>query len=383
MARSSSTPTGSVKDAVDNRLRAHRERLSLSQQALADSAGVSRQAIVAIEGGRTVPSTALSLRLARALRCDVEDLFSLRTALGVTARLAPPEGEVPRGDASPSRVALAEIDGKWVAHRLPVDARIAADGIISRAASARTAIVRPLVDSDRLRANVLVSGCAPLLGALAQHAGVGPVGVRACWLHATSLRSLDLLDGKLVHIAGLHLRDASGQGNVAAVRARLPGRRLLVANLTKWREGLVVPPGNPLGIRSGADLLRPGLRIARREQGSGAHELLTDLLLAEGVETPILTGPMAAGHTDVATLIACGAADVGVAIEGVALASGLGFVPLLESRFDLVVPTDVAEQPTVARLLETLENPNFRADADNLPGYDTEICGHVTTLEAA
>jgi molybdate-binding protein len=156
-----------------------------------------------------------------------------------------------------------------------------------------------------------------------------------------------------------------------------------VANLTKWREGLVVSSGNPLGIRSGADLLRPGLRIARRDEGSGAHKLLTDILAAEGVETPVLTGPMAAGHTDVATLVACGAADVGVAIEGVALASGLSFVPLVEERFDLVVPADLAEEPNVARLLETLADRNFRADADNLPGYDIRFCGHVTTLEAA
>ena len=92
---------------------------------------------------------------------------------------------------------------------------------------------------------------------------------------------------------------------------------------------------------------------------------------------------MASGHTDVAALVACGAADVGVAIEGVALALGLGFVPLVEERFDLVVPGEVADEPRVARLLETLEDPNFRADAENLPGYDTELCGHVTTLEAA
>jgi molybdate-binding protein/DNA-binding XRE family transcriptional regulator len=374
---------GYVNDRVDSHVRPHRERLALSQQALADVVGVSRQSIVAIEAGRSVPSTALALRLARALRCGVEDLFGLRTESGLAVRLAPGGEDAAPADDRRSRVALAEIDGKWVAHRLAWDARVAADGIIARRPSTRTAVVKPLADSDRLRSNVLVAGCAPLLGALAQHAGLAPVGLRACWLHASSGHALDLLEAKLVHVAGLHLRDASGDANVAAVRARFPGRRLLIANLTRWREGLVVPAGNPLKIRSGADLLRPGLRIARRDEGSGAHKLLVDLLAAEGVETPVLTGPFATGHTDVATLVACGAADVGIAIEGVALASDLGFVPLVEERFDLVVPGDIADQPIVARLLETLENPNFRADADNLPGYDTELCGHVTTLEAA
>lgn len=369
---------------LDSRVRGQRDRLGLTQEALGNAVGVSRQAIVAIESGRTVPSTSLSLRLARVLRCRVEDLFSLRTELGLVARTVPSfESEAAATTNRRSRVALAEIGGEWVAHRLPLDARVAADGIISRRASPRTAVVQPLGDSDRLRSNVLVAGCAPLLGALAQHAGLARVGVRACWLHATSRQALDLLADELVHVAGLHLRGASGEGNVAAVRARFPGRRLLVANLTQWREGLVVPSGNPLGIRSGADLLRPGLRIARREHGSAAHKLLTELLSAEGVETPELTGPYAPGHTDVAALVACGAADVGVAIEGVALASDLGFVPLVEERFDLVLQGDIADEPRVARLLETLEDPNFRADADNLPGYDTRLCGHVTTLEAA
>ena len=369
---------------LDNRVRAHRERLALSQQALAETVGVSRQAIIAIEGGRTVPATSLSLKLARALRCDVEDLFSLRTELGLPARWAPSDGN---GEPEPgppgARVTIAEVGGKWVAHRLPWDARVAADGIVARRASPRTAVVRPLADSERLRSNVLMAGCAPLLGALSQHAARARIGVRACWLHATSGRALDLLANELVHVAGLHLRAASGDGNVAAVRARFPQQRLLVTNLTRWREGFVVPHGNPLAIRSGEDLLRPGLRVARREGGASAHQLLEETLATAGVDAPVLNGPVAYGHADVATLVACGAADVGVAIEGVALALGLGFVPLVEERFDLVVPAEVAESPTVARLLETLGDPNFRADAGNLPGYDTEMCGHVTTLEAA
>jgi molybdate-binding protein len=278
---------------------------------------------------------------------------------------------------------VAEVDGKWVAHRIPLDARIAADGIIARQASERTAIVRPLADSDRLRGHVLLAGCAPLLGALAQHAGLSRAALRVSWLHATSSRALDLLHGRLVHVAGLHFQDASGEGNVAAVRARFPNSRLLMANLTRWREGLVVPVGNPLGIRSGADLLRPGLRIARREEGAGAHKLLVDMMAAEGVDKPVMAGPFASGHADVAMLVACGAADAGVAIEGVALAAGLGFVPLVEERFDLVVPREAVDEPAVTRLLEMLDDPHFREDAASLPGYDTEQCGHVTTLEAA
>jgi putative molybdopterin biosynthesis protein len=92
---------------------------------------------------------------------------------------------------------------------------------------------------------------------------------------------------------------------------------------------------------------------------------------------------MALGHAEVALIVRSGAADVGVAIESVALAAGLAFVPLVEERFDLVVTADVAETAPVSQLLEVLQDRAFRSDAAELPGYDIELCGHVTTLEAA
>jgi putative transcriptional regulator len=57
-----------TEPTLHNEVRRFRERLGLSQHDLSALVGVSRQAIVGIEGGRQVPSTALSLRLARALR---------------------------------------------------------------------------------------------------------------------------------------------------------------------------------------------------------------------------------------------------------------------------------------------------------------------------
>jgi molybdate-binding protein/DNA-binding XRE family transcriptional regulator len=368
---------------LENEVRRYRERLGLSQQDLADLAGVSRQGIVGIEGGRQVPSTALSLRLARALRCGVEDLFSLSTSGGLSVRLAPMESAAAAGRMG-GRVALGEVEGAWVAHRLPAEGGLPADGIVSAQVSARTAVVQPLADAAQLRRNVLVSGCAPILGLLAQRVGGRFANARATWLPSTSRRSLDLLEGGLVHVAGVHLSGADPeQDHAALIRARFSGERMLLVNLTRWREGLVVPAANPLAIRSGAALLRPGLRFARRDEGAGAHDLVHALLAREGGEKARLSGPLASGHAEVAQLVRVGAADVGVAIESVALAAGLGFVPLTEERFDLIVSAEAADSAPVARLFEALDDPAFRAEIAQLPGYDQEISGHVTTLEAA
>jgi putative transcriptional regulator len=60
-----------------NRLREERTRRELTQAALAALVGVSRKTINTVENGVFVPSTALSLRLARALGTTVETLFQL------------------------------------------------------------------------------------------------------------------------------------------------------------------------------------------------------------------------------------------------------------------------------------------------------------------
>ena len=361
---------------IENHLKRQRKAAGLSQSVLAERVGVSRQAILAIEAGRNVPSTSLGLRLAYALGCTVEDIFRLAPEPGLHARLAPASG----GEAGP-RVALGQVDGRWVAHRLPAHGMTAADGIVVSEGDGSTAVVRPLGDSAHLERNVLVAGCAPLLGAVGHRVGRRFADARMTWLQAGNRQAMDLLAAGLVHVAGLHL---SGDHDdlAAAARRALPGRRLVVVNLTRWQQGLVVPPGNPLGIDTGADLLRPDLRVVRREEGSGAHDLAARFLGAEGACHPD-GGPAASSHREVARLVRSDYADVGIAIESAALAEGLEFVPLVEERFDLVVAQDTASRVPVSRLIETLDDPDFRSEVEHLPGYDGSLSGEVTTVEAA
>ena len=60
-----------------NNLEKLRKSAGLTQQELSESAEVSRKSINAIENGIYVPSTVLSLKIARTLNCSVEDLFQL------------------------------------------------------------------------------------------------------------------------------------------------------------------------------------------------------------------------------------------------------------------------------------------------------------------
>ena len=53
----------------------HRKRVGLTQEELADRAGVTRQTIISIEKGNYVPSVLLALKLARCFEVSVEELF--------------------------------------------------------------------------------------------------------------------------------------------------------------------------------------------------------------------------------------------------------------------------------------------------------------------
>jgi len=354
-------------------VRARRERLGLSQQALAKRVGVSRQAIIAIEAGRTKPSTPLALHLARALACSVEDIFRL-PAVGELTVAVSPGLEL----GGPARAAVGEVAGTWVAHPVLSSARVAADGLLTVAGP--VASVRPFASRDELRGNVIIAGCAPLIGALADRVATGAGRARAAWIEASSAKALDLLQRGLVHVAGLH---RTGGDNEAAVRARFGERRMLIVGLTRWRQGLVLPPNNPLALGGAQDLLRPGLLVAQREAGAGAYELVRRSIAHLGGDPASLSGPLAAGHEEVAQLVRFGVADVGVAIEGVALAAGLDFIPLTEERFDLVVPEALAQTEPVRRVLDVLDGATFRDDVAHLPGYDAAQSGHVTTVRGA
>jgi len=62
---------------MKNFIKIERARHDLTQAELADKLKVARQTIIAIEGGRFVPSALLAFKIARVLNCQVDMLFQL------------------------------------------------------------------------------------------------------------------------------------------------------------------------------------------------------------------------------------------------------------------------------------------------------------------
>ncbi|MDH5676689.1 MAG: helix-turn-helix domain-containing protein [Myxococcales bacterium] len=370
-------PSETPQPALISTLRARRSAAGLSQGELAAQVGVSRQALIAIELGRQVPSTALALQLARALRCGVESLFALPGGPVLTARWAGAEGRVAE------RAVVGRVDGRWVAHASACAER-SADALLLALPDARGQVsIESLCEPKRLEQNLLVAGCAPLLGVLADRLAQRHRDARASWIAANSTRALELLAAGLVHVAGIHLGAASdAAAHASIVRQAVGARRVTLVNLARWRQGLLVAPGNPLGLAAGCGAFGPELRWALREPGSGARQLLERVLRQDGLQQVALAAgpPVARDHAEVARLVRWGLADAGVAIEAVARAEGLDFIPLAEERFDLVVPDALLETPLVSRWLDTIGRPAFRAEASRLPGYDLSLAGQASSV---
>ena len=69
---------------LNNNLEEIRKSVGMTQLQLSERADVSRKSINAIENGIYVPSTVLALKIAKILKCKVEDIFKLPFfALGI------------------------------------------------------------------------------------------------------------------------------------------------------------------------------------------------------------------------------------------------------------------------------------------------------------
>ena len=390
-------------DGSGMRLRLARQARGFSQQQLARMAGVSRQAVSAVESGLSDPSLRVALALARALGLTVEEMFGSRTpAPQVDAQPLSPLGD------GGGRVTLAAIGDTFVALPLsgaavtkagfvPADglaapaSPVGPDGPASPASPASKAGLpgppgipasagpaRPIRPLSPPRPTLVVAGCDPAIPLLESPLGLLDPPVSFAWWQCASGEALDLAARGLVHAAGAHLRGREGDYNVGSARTTLR-QGAQVIGFCSWREGLVLRPGLAGRVSGVADVVRAGLRLVNREPGSEARLLLDRELAALGADPGELPGypSQATGHLHVAAAIAAGLAEVGVASEPAALAYGLDFIPLAAERFDLVIPAGRAGSREAQALLKVLSSRWLLDQLASLPGYDAARCGEL------
>lgn len=370
------------KSKNDSALRRARLARGLGQTDLARRAGVSRQALSAIESGAYQPGVGVALALARELGESVEALFG--TSAGPVhleaAWMGDERAATPRHPAR-AALALARVGGRLVALPQPHPAlRLAPAAGVLEGAHGRRARVAAFRTPAEIDATLLVAGCDPAVTILADWLGRHRPMATLAPLALPSRAALGALLAGGVHAAGVHLGDrAGGEYNLAAVRQALGRRRALMVNFARWELGLGVRRGNPLAIRTIADLSRPGVRLANREPGSGARLVLDQALAELKIAPRAISGYTQefAGHLEVAAAVAAGEADTGLTLRVAAEAWGLDFVAVREERYDLVILERDAESAPVRAMLEALNSAGFASELAALSGYDTAATGQV------
>lgn len=370
---------GGVEPAPVRRLRLARLARQLSQDQLAEMAGISRQAVAGFEGGRFAPSLPVALRLSRALGTNVEDLFGDGGGPPpMTARWA----RRPARPGRPTRVALATVGAQTWA--FPLDAAAVGAGF-EAAAAVTTTGRRPAADEVAAVAlqppatTLVVAGCDPALPLLAGPLARQDPPVTLLWWQCSSRQALSLAAQGAVHAAGVHRPASTGTGGRApAARRALPGGAAVIA-FAAWDEGLAVSPSVADAVTSVADLVRLQLPLANREPGAEARTLLQRECRRAGVAAGDLVGwdTAVAGHLPVAAAIAAGLAAAGVTTAPAATAHNLPFVELATERFDLVVPRAHVSGVEGRALLTALGGSELRRQLSAVRGYDASACGTV------
>jgi len=269
------------------------------------------------------------------------------------------------------RIPCVKVTGKWLFPRQKLDAWMAAGGSVEEdgpdPADGPPALPRPVPAIVAGSRDPWLDWCIGQSGCGLATAGGGSGAGLA-----------QLLAGQAL-AAGIHLLHAGTAAyNVPFLAGRPGSGDMVLIEWAKREQGLVVAPGNPLGLSDAADLARGRVRVARRQAGAGA-QLLLEALLARTDHTPadltFLEETCPTGF-EVGMAILDGRADAGLATRAVARRLHLDFVPLAWERFDLALRRRDWFEPPMQTLAGFCRSDAAHAKAADLLGYD--LSGHGT-----
>lgn len=223
-----------------------------------------------------------------------------------------------------------------------------------------------------LPANIVAGSHDPLLDWAIRESGSG-----LATFFDGSLDGLARMQKGEAAIAGLHVFEAArGDWNLDHVQQALGSAPVVMVEWAKRQQGLLLAEGLAGTVKTVADLA--GHRIVRRQASAGAGLLLDHLIAEAGVAGKVdFATELARTETEAAAAVAAGHAEAAPGLAAMARQFGLGFLPTVEERFDLVVDRHAWFEPPFQRLLTFCGSSAFTAKAAELGGYDLSGHGRV------
>lgn len=229
---------------------------------------------------------------------------------------------------------------------------------------------------------VIVGSHDNTLDVLADQLRAGDAALTLSSSHVGSMGGLMAVKRGVCHLAGAHLLDTeTGIYNLSYLRRYLPDTPVSLVNLVMRDQGLIIPKGNPKGIKGIEDLGRDDITFINRQGGSGTRILLDYRLGQLGLSPEQIKGYTNEEftHMNVAVAVLGGTADAGLGIYAAAKALDLDFIPVVTEEYDLVIPKVHLESKNIQTLLATIETAEFKTRVEALGGYSTEKTGMVMT----
>ena len=169
-----------------------------------------------------------------------------------------------------------------------------------------------------------------------------------------SQKAIDALRAGTVDMAGFHMSEKmAAQPGMKELWA---DPRYFVSPIMRRELGLVVAPGNPLGIRGIEDLARPEVRFINRQGKSGTRQRLEELLRSKGIDPIVIRGYQHEEftHSGVALAVAAGIADAAFALHAVTAGLSVEFIPVGRETYCVCGRTDIAADARYQGMLRNL-----------------------------
>ena len=178
--------------------------------------------------------------------------------------------------------------------------------------------------------------------------------------HVGSMAGLTALKRGECHIAPVHLLDEeTGSYNISWIKKIIPAGGICLIKGVGRVQGLIIKKGNPLGIKSIADIRR--CRFINRQRGAGTRLFLDYILKKENINLNDIDGYTreAVTHMAVAAAIHGGSADVGMGIASAAKTFDLDFIPLGEEEYNFAVFSDSLLMKEMKIFINILKSHKF------------------------
>ena len=286
------------------------------------------------------------------------------------------------------RVALGDVEGKLVA--TPMDrgaaavmSMVKADGIvdvdrnsegIEAGEEVDVELYRPL---DEIKKKLVIIGSHDVV--------IDIIGdtLPVSSAHVGSMGGILAIKANSAHIAPIHLLDKdTGEYNVPFVKKYFEEDMALIKGLGRT-QGIVVPKGNPKGIKSCEDLKGGKFSFANRQNGAGTRLLFDYQLSKYGISPEEVVGydKEYTTHLAVASAVLNGVADCGMAVLSAANIMGLDFIPVGEESYDFLVKADMLEDERIKKFIATIQSEDFKAKVEKIGGYTFKDIGKVTIIK--